>query len=688
MTIQAGDIKLRKALVMSDDPEGGQGPSSDVIADGVSNEIFLDISESDRAVGRVSMRQIHAMVQSEDQDTFLGANLIVAEPPDDPNVSITLMSTGGVFDRRSEAVARLEAYLTEGARYAGYLFGNHIEGMQTVQILQRTTELPPIGATLVLRKREGFSDEFTQFVRVTEATVTQRTFTDMQGDFTRYELGLKISDPLRADFPGFDGVRVDPSKAEMAIATKVAETIVANASRYYGVVDLEDPASIGDFTVKGDGIYTQLVPSAQIETALADVRTNQVSENAINNGGPITILVPTYLRGQFTPTKSYIGGPVTPGSLSISGSWFGGTYDKGGILYTGSAQIGTIDYENGVMTFNSANTDNAAVDLFVTYKPASVPSVVQQSQGINVTAENRSQSWIRTLSPIPAPGTTSVSFAVAGRWYVLRDDGSGALRGVQSSYGAGTVNFTTGTLSVTLGELPDVGTAIIVQWSPSEATLDTTEIALENDGKFFWPINTSGEVSVEAGSKAIEPGELSISWFAQGADRTATDNGAGQLVGNASGTVDYARGVIRFSPEILPAKGSVITVTTTSREADEETVSVVGGVGNLGATNITPGSLSFGVVAQRKAIYLGSGGDGTPVNVGSGDTYLVRDNGAGGLVMKVAEFAVPCGTVNYAAGTFELSDSVALNGAQSLAVLKWDNLFVRSTETGWSLVAQ
>lgn len=687
MPIQQGDIKLRKALVMSDDPEGGQGPSANAIADGVSNEIFLDISESDRAIGRVSLRQIHAMVQSEDQDTFLGANMIVAEPPDDPNVSITLFSTGGVFDRRSEAVARLEAYLTEGARYAGYLFGNHIEGMQTVQILQRTAELPPIGATLVLRKREGFSDEFTQYVRVTEASVTQRTFTDLQGDFTRYELGLKISDPLRADFPGFDGTRIDPTKTEMAIATKVSETIVANASRYYGVVELEEEASIGDFTVKGEGIYTQLVPSAQIETSIADARTNQVSANAVSTGQPVTQAVPVYLRGPSTATTAYIGGAVAPGSVSITGAIYPGAYDKGGIVYLGSDQIGTIDYENGVITFNTANSVGPQV-MTVTYRPAAVPSMVQQSQGINVTAENRSQSWIRTLSPIPAPGTTSVSFSVAGRWYVLRDDGSGALRGVQSSYGAGTINYTTGTLSVTLGELPDVGTAIIVQWSPDEATLDTTEIALENNGKFFWPINTSGEVSVEAGSKAIEPGELSISWTGQGLPRVVTDNGAGQLVGFGTGTVDYARGVIRLSPQLIPEKGTVITVTTSSRSVSEETVAVVGGVGDLGATDIAPGSLSFGVSAQRKAVYLGAGGDGTPVNVGGGETYLVRDNGAGGLVMKVAEFAVPCGTVDYAAGTFELADSVTLNGAQSLAVLKWDNLFVRSTDAGWSLVAQ
>ena len=48
-----------------------------------------------------------------------------------------------------------------------------------------------------------------------------------------------------------------------------------------------------------------------------------------------------------------------------------------------------------------------------------------------------------------------------GRWYVLRDNGAGELRGVSSSYGVGTLNLTTGSVVVTLGALPDVGSVVI-----------------------------------------------------------------------------------------------------------------------------------------------------------------------------------------------------------------------------------
>ena len=49
MPIQSGDVKLLKSAVMADVPEGGGAPTGNTIADGVSNAIFPDISELDRA---------------------------------------------------------------------------------------------------------------------------------------------------------------------------------------------------------------------------------------------------------------------------------------------------------------------------------------------------------------------------------------------------------------------------------------------------------------------------------------------------------------------------------------------------------------------------------------------------------------------------------------------------------------
>ena len=81
MPIQSGDVKLLKSAVMADVPEGGGAPTGLVIADGVSNAIFPDISELDRAGGRVNLRKSFVQVATDDTDTYFGANVIVAEPP-------------------------------------------------------------------------------------------------------------------------------------------------------------------------------------------------------------------------------------------------------------------------------------------------------------------------------------------------------------------------------------------------------------------------------------------------------------------------------------------------------------------------------------------------------------------------------------------------------------------------------
>ena len=146
MPILQGDIQLRASRVMDDVPEGGGGPSAIVIESGAENAVMPDISQMDRATGRANLRQVHVGVDTEDRDTYQGSNVIVAKPPEDPNVSITLFATGGVYDTRAQAQARLEAYLNKGAEWAGYLYENHIKGQRVIQIFQRPgTELAAVG---------------------------------------------------------------------------------------------------------------------------------------------------------------------------------------------------------------------------------------------------------------------------------------------------------------------------------------------------------------------------------------------------------------------------------------------------------------------------------------------------------------------------------------------------------------
>lgn len=667
MTILKGDVKLVKSEVMDDVPEGGGAPTANLVVDGSSNAIFPDVSETDRAAGRVSLRKTHVWVQSDDTDTYLGGNIIVAEPPNDPNVSITIFGTGETFDKRASAVSRIEAYLSVGPNYAGFLFGNHIQGQATLSLFQRTDDLPAIGATLALTKREGFGDQFVQYVRVTEASVVLATFTDSSGDFQRYVLTLKISDPLRADFPGFDVSRIDPTKAQLGAATKVSSVIVADAAKYYGVVALEDAAAIGDFSVKGTGIFSQLVPSAQIETPIGDARTNQLLAGVVSGGAAITSSVTLAFT---TAQNLFLGGAIKPNTLSLASGAVTLT-DSGGRLMSAGTQVGTIDYENGILSLLTNVFGTGALTFAVTYQPAQVPQAVTQSQGFPVTLETRSISYVRTIEPAPVAGTLSIAYMVASKWYVIRDDGSGAIRGPDSGYGAGTVNFTTGTVTATLGALPDVGSEVIYQWVEPQAAQDAAVLTLDNNGKLYWPFNTSGVSSIEAGAKAIEPGGLTITWN-DGTLRTVTDDGAGNLTGYGTGTVNYAKGVFRLSPTAVPAPGTTINVSLDSIVKVAATLVVASGSGSFGVTGITPGTVDLIVAGQLKAIR----GADPVVNWGAATPFRIVDDGAGVLHALLGDYKLAVGTINYAAGTFTLASATVIPTPQAILLTAWDNVYL------------
>ncbi len=81
MTILESDIILLASQVMDDVPEGGGAATGNVIVDGVSNNMFPDISELDHTLGRVQLRKVFLGINTPTVDTYLGANFIVMKPP-------------------------------------------------------------------------------------------------------------------------------------------------------------------------------------------------------------------------------------------------------------------------------------------------------------------------------------------------------------------------------------------------------------------------------------------------------------------------------------------------------------------------------------------------------------------------------------------------------------------------------
>ena len=639
MTILADDVKLVASQVMDDVNNGGGAPTATVITDGASNGVFNDISELDRAGGRVNLRKLFASIQTDNTDGYFGANVIVADPPADPLVSVSLFTTNNVFDRRTDAQDRMESYLALGPVYSGYLFGDHIAGQMVVTILQREgVPLPAVGETFVLVGKPGAVDEVQQYVRVTQVASTLRTFTDANGDFQRVQVTLDISDALRYDFSGFDALRLD-SAINYTGKTKFHATIVADAARYYGVVPLEVAAEIGDFTIKGTGIFTQLVPSTRVEVPIADARLNQQSVELIDGGAEYT----RSLSLAFTTSQSlYVGGSILPGSLSITRGGITLT-DKGGTLINSSTeQVGTVDYENGVLTLSTNVFGASAGSHTVVYKPAVRPTLVTDSVAELVTQAGQRLSYTLTLNVVPARGTLQVSYRTLGRWYVLSDDGSGLLRGGDSAFGAGTLNYTTGTVSVTLGALPDVDSSVIFTFASASSSIPVQQLIQVGPSQ---PRAFGKVVSI---GQPIVPGTTAFSWN-DGSPRTATDSG-GAITGDASGYVNYATGEIVFRPNTLPAKDTAIALTIDTQTAYENSIISMTDGGStwtfsLGAA-VEPGSVEIALVGYYTAL-----------NKFRTISIRVLDDGAGNLFTPNQNSNLNIGTVNYATGACVVTKS-------------------------------
>lgn len=136
-----------------------------------------------------------------------------------------------------------------------------------------------------------------------------------------------------------------------------------------------------------------------------------------------------------------------------------------------------------------------------------------------------------------------------GKWYVLRDDGSGVLRGSDSAYGAGTVNYVSGSVIATLGALPDVGSSVICVYGVSVRTMNRGGVT---GLKVYQKIQLDN---------APVPGTLTVSWTNHLLEtKTATDDGSGLLVGDAEGEIDFVNNVLVIAPNETPPAGAELTI--------------------------------------------------------------------------------------------------------------------------------
>ena len=585
MPIQIENIKFLKSQVMDDVPEGGGASTGTQIIDGEMNNIFEDISDTDRAYGRFNLRKIFLGVESLDTSLFGGAKTVITALPVDESISYTLFATGDPFDVRSEAADRVESYLYKSTTWGGYLNENHISGMTAISLIQKVgSVLPPIGKTLCIVQNEGSPSETEQYVRVIDVSTADVVFEDDKGKYSKMIVTLTLSDALRYSFLGHSVDRLD-SNYSYTNKARIRDTRVADATRYYSSQPLIEAASVGDFTVKAQSAFTQLVPSAQSETPLVNKTLSPtVAQMKKTRANTITFT----LASQAIEPNSTIAARsgIYPGTLQIAANR---NYidDGNGVLLSGATEYGIVLYETGEIIFNDSISPFTS-SLNFTYIPAAPVSQQAHTLALSVTAENRRLNWVETLLPIPATSSLTVSYMALGNWYTLQDDGLGNLIASDPSIGAGSISYVTGAMLVSLGALPDAGSEIIITWgSPAHYVDRSSGAGIAIDKEFRFELGES-----------IKPGEFEISWMSDDNQIIIICDESGLISSSGVGAINYATGSVAFTTDFFPDSGTTFDVIA---KKQTQVVSIKTGVavsGGLATINLGEAILAGSLKAE------------------------------------------------------------------------------------------
>ena len=123
--------------------------------------------------------------------------------------------------------------------------------------------------------------------------------------------------------------------------------------------------------------------------------------------------------------------------------------------------------------------------------------------------------------------------------------------GVVDGIGSGTVDYVSGTVSVTLAALPDVGSEVIFSWS--------TASEYTNRAGQTIPLL---KIDRQLAQTDLDGSSLVITWN-DGVARTATANTSGNITGDGAGTINLVTGLVEMYPNTVPAMNTVFQLPLT-----------------------------------------------------------------------------------------------------------------------------
>ncbi|PJX25072.1 hypothetical protein CAP50_05840 [Psychrobacter sp. L7] len=536
MAITQNDLEILKSEVMNDTDEGGGLPTAEAVIDGVSNNLFPDVSDIDRLLGRVRLRKVSLAVKTANAELLQATRMLFTELPDNENISVFAFKATDFADRRSDAQNKIESYLAFGTKWAGHLLETQLAGQRVIQIsLDAKDPIPSVSQPLVLVQNEGQSDEFYQYIRPLKIETTERRFQrNADTTVTRTVATIEFGDTLNKTFNGLT-VQEFYQNASTSRRAILREARVADAAKYYSASKLAEPVTaMTSRQVRLNSIYTQVVPSTQVETPILQRDpANQVATQARGDG-----VISINQSVSVAPNTAFsLPSGISVGTLSLTVGGLTLTDRDGELVNTQGEAYASIKYGIGQITWYD-NAPSGQYAITGSYKPASEFVRVAQTD-YQVVDDNAGYNYVRELGAEPVPNSLKITYTVGGNNYLVHDDGRGNLIDDDGN-GRGTVQGKT--VLLTTAAIPDAASYIIYSFG---VDLDTVKYGEQALAPAYHAAIIEDEVV----------GDITITW---GENKTATMSD-GVITGDATGTYDGRE--IHIAPNETVAKDTVFTVT-------------------------------------------------------------------------------------------------------------------------------
>ena len=629
MAITQNDLEILKSEIMADTPDGGGLPTGIAVIDGVSNNLFPDVSDIDRLIGRVRLRKVSLAVKTANAELLQATRMLFTELPENPNISVFAFKASSFADRRVDAQNKIESYLAFGSKWAGHILETQLTGQRVIQIsLGLKDAVPAVGQPLVIVQNEGQTDEYYQYIRPLKVDSVVRDF-QRTADQTvsRNVVTIEFGDTLTKTFNGLT-VPEFYANANTNRRAVLREARVADAAKYYSASRLAEPVvAMTSRQVKINSIYTQVVPSTQVETPLLQLdAANQITTQARGNGvisinQSVTVAVNTAFS---------IASGVAVGTLSLTVGGLTLTDIDGELVGADNIAYASIRYGTGNVTWYS-NAPMGQQTITGTYKAASEVTNIAQTD-YQIVGDNAGYSFVKELAAAPVPNSLKISYTVGGNNYLVHDNGRGLLID-DNGNGRGTLQGSTALLSTEA--IPDAGSYITysfgldlgntqytavtlpkayhklslgtdmpkgditIAWSTGSATLSSGVITGDATGKLL------GKTILIAPNTTVAPDTrfgLSYNKIAAGGTKTVSKNEPNSISGGSySGTISAGEAILGGTVEVNMGGGTVIaTLNITSSglalAGQSASAYVVSLTSN--SVDLATGDISFTIKAQ------------------------------------------------------------------------------------------